>query len=86
MVQKKVLTSDDRHLDIDWVRRSDFTDIEMEVLHKMARGLNDPEIAQELNVSYEEVRTYVKGMIAKTGLSRVKLAIEARRNGIGIEK
>lgn len=71
-------------VDIGWAKSSDFTDRELEVLRMMTMGLTDPEIADEMNVSYETVRTYVKRMTTKTGLSRVKLAIEARAHGIAI--
>lgn len=62
----------------------DFTSRELDVLRLMTKGLIDAEIAEELGISYETVRTHVKRMTAKTGLSRVKLAIEARVNGIAI--
>ena len=63
---------------------TDFTKRELEVLRLMTKGLTDAEIADELNLSYETVRTYVKRMTTKTGLSRVRLAIEARTSGIAI--
>lgn len=63
---------------------NDFTSRELDVLRLMTKGLIDAEIAEELGISYETVRTHVKKMTAKTGLSRVRLAIEARVNGIAI--
>lgn len=71
-------------VDIGNAKSSDFSKRELEVLRLMTRGMTDPEIAEELHVSYETVRTYVKRMTTKTGLSRVKLAIEARAHGIAI--
>lgn len=71
-------------IDIGWAKSSDFSSRELDVLRLMTKGLTDPEIAEELNLSYETVRTHVKRMTYKTGLSRVKLAIEARAHGIAI--
>lgn len=71
-------------VDIGWAKSSDFTNRELEVLRLMTKGMSDPEIAEELQLSYETVRTHVKRMTTKTGLSRVKLAIEARAHGIAI--
>lgn len=71
-------------VDIGWAKSSDLSSRELDVLRLMTKGLTDPEIAEELNLSYETVRTYVKRMTSKTGLSRVKLAIEARAHGIAI--
>lgn len=71
-------------VDIGKAKSSDFSKRELDVLRLMTKGLTDPEIAEELQLSYETVRTHVKRMTAKTGLSRVKLAIEARVHGIAI--
>lgn len=65
-------------------KSSDFSKRELDVLRLMTKGMTDPEIAEELQLSYETVRTYVKRMTGKTGLSRVRLAIEARAHGIAI--
>lgn len=65
-------------------KSSDFSKRELDVLRLMTKGMSDPEIAEELQLGYETVRTHVKRMTAKTGLSRVKLAIEARVHGIAI--
>lgn len=71
-------------VDIGKVKSSDFSKREMDVLRLMTKGMTDPEIAEELQLSYETVRTHVKRMTSKTGLSRVKLAIEARAHGVAI--
>lgn len=71
-------------VDIGWAKSSDFSKRELDVLRLMTKGMTDPEIAEELQLSYETVRTHVKRMVSKTGLSRVKLAIEARAHGIAI--
>lgn len=72
-------------VDIGKAKSSDFSKRELDVLRLMTKGLTDPEIAEELQLSYETVRTHVKRMTSKTGLSRVKLAIEARVHGIAIK-
>lgn len=71
-------------VNIGKAKSSDFSKRELDVLRLMTRGMTDSEIAEELQISYETVRTHVKRMTAKTGLSRVKLAIEARVHGIAI--
>lgn len=71
-------------VDIGWAKSSDFSSRELDVLRLMTMGMTDPEIAEELQLSYETVRTHVKRMTTRTGLSRVKLAIEARAHGIAI--
>jgi len=71
-------------VDIGWGKSSDFSSRELDVLRLMTKGMVDAEIAEELGISYETVRTHVKKMTAKTGLSRVKLAIEARAHGVAI--
>lgn len=72
-------------VDIGKAKSSDFSKRELDVLRLMTKGMTDPEIADELQLSYETVRTHVKRMTSKTGLSRVKLAIEARVHGIAIK-
>lgn len=71
-------------VDIGDAKSSDFSKRELEVLRLMTKGMTDPEIADELGISYETVRSHVKKMTTKTGLSRVRLAIEARAHGIAI--
>ncbi|MCQ2534694.1 MAG: response regulator transcription factor [Clostridia bacterium] len=71
-------------VDIGWAKSSDLSSRELDVLRLMTKGLTDQEIAEELSLSYETVRTHVKRMTSKTGLTRVKLAIEARAHGIAI--
>lgn len=63
-----------------------FTDREMDVLRLMTTGAGDAEIADQLFISYDTVRTHIRHMTEKTGLSRVRLAIEARATGIAIGK
>lgn len=61
-----------------------FTERELDVLRLLTTGISDSEIAEKLNISYDTVRTHIKHMTAKTGLSKVRLAIEARAAGIAI--
>lgn len=61
-----------------------FTERELDVLRLMTTGASDAEIAKQLFISYDTVRTHIKHMTEKTGLSRVRLAIEARATGIAI--
>lgn len=63
-----------------------FTERELDVLRLMTTGASDAEIAERLVISYDTVRTHIKHMTEKTGLSRVRLAIEARATGIAIGK
>ncbi|MDO5156234.1 MAG: response regulator transcription factor [Eubacteriales bacterium] len=81
---EKIFPDEALTVDIGWAKSSDFSKRELDVLRLMTKGMTDPEIAEELQLSYETVRTHVKRMTSKTGLSRVKLAIEARAHGIAI--
>ncbi len=69
-------------VDIGWMKSSEITDREMDVLRLMTKGLTDQEISAELNISRATVRTHINHMCEKSGLSRVRLAIEARALGI----
>lgn len=81
---EKVFPDQVPSVNIGWAKSNDFTGRELDVLRLMTKGLTDAEIADELSISYETVRSHVKNMTSKTGLSRVRLAIEARVNGIAI--
>lgn len=71
-------------VDIGWAKSNEFTERELEVLRALTTGATDPEIAQQLDISLPTVRTHIRHMTDKTGLSRVRLAIEARLHGIAI--
>lgn len=71
-------------VDIGWAKSNEFTERELEVLRALTTGATDPEIADMLAISLPTVRTHIRHMTDKTGLSRVKLAIEARLHGIAI--
>ncbi len=58
----------------------DLTQREREVLALMVEGLNNPEIAQQLNVSRSTVKTHVSNILSKLGvtsrLEAVRLALQ----------
>jgi len=66
----------------------DLTPREREILGLMCQGLNDPEIAQTLNVSHHTVRNHVASLYSKLQVHRRSAAIVwARERGIvGYEK
>ncbi len=56
---------------------------ENEVLHQLAHGLTNKEIAQTLNISYETVKEHVQHILRKVGVTdRTQAAVWAVRNGI----
>lgn len=56
---------------------------ESEVLHQMAYGLTNKEIAEALNISYETVKEHVQHILKKLGLSdRTQAAVWAVRKGL----
>jgi DNA-binding NarL/FixJ family response regulator len=56
---------------------------ESEVLHQLAFGLTNKEIAQALSISYETVKEHVQHILRKIGVTdRTQAAVWAVRNGI----
>lgn len=56
---------------------------ESEVLHQMAYGLTNKEIADALNISYETVKEHVQHILKKLGVSdRTQAAVWAVRKGL----
>jgi DNA-binding NarL/FixJ family response regulator len=59
------------------------TQRESEVLHQLAHGLTNKEIAKALNISYETVKEHVQHILRKIGVSdRTQAAVWAVRSGI----
>jgi NarL family two-component system response regulator LiaR len=59
------------------------TDREMEVLRMVAKGLNNPEIAQQLVITEATVRTHVSNILGKLHLAnRVQATLYALQEGI----
>jgi len=56
---------------------------ESEVLHQLAHGLTNKEIAQVLSISYETVKEHVQHILQKIGVSdRTQAAVWAVRQGL----
>ena len=59
------------------------TQRESEVLHQLALGLTNKEIAQSLQISYETVKEHVQHILRKIGVTdRTQAAVWAVRKGI----
>ncbi|MDP7267632.1 MAG: response regulator transcription factor [Pirellulales bacterium] len=59
------------------------TQRESEVLHQLAHGLTNKEIAQVLSISYETVKEHVQHILQKIGVSdRTQAAVWAVRQGL----
>ena len=60
-----------------------FTERERQILHLLAQGYSNPEIAQRLHLARGTVRNYVSTVLHKLGVSdRTQAAIEALRRGL----
>jgi len=63
--------------------RDDLTDREMEVLRLLAHGRTNPEIAEELVVGVETVKTHVGNILAKLHLAhRTQAVVHALKQGL----
>ncbi len=69
-----------------FIKSSELTRAEMEVLRELTTGAGNGEIADRLNLSINTVRSHIQHMLDKTGFAnRTELAIEARVRGIAIK-
>ena len=63
----------------------EFTESELKVLRLLVAGERDQDIAEELGVSINTVRTHLRVMMDKTGIrSRTALAVRVRDAGFVI--
>jgi DNA-binding NarL/FixJ family response regulator len=59
------------------------TDRELQILHLLAKGYSNPEIAKEIHLARGTVRNYVSAILQKLGVAdRTQAAIEALRLGL----
>ena len=66
-------------------KSTEFTERELEVLHRLAEGLTDKEIGDALHMGLPTVRYHVGNLITKTGFSsRTELAVNAVKSGLAI--
>ncbi len=79
---KKIKDLDTKYENISLLNK--LSNREMDIIHLIARGLTDKEIAEELKISIHTTKTHRKRIISKLGLKNtaalVKFAVE---NGIG---
>ena len=64
---------------------SEFTERELEILRIVTTGATNQQVAEQLGISENTVKSHVRSMLDKTGFrSRTELAIKARVIGIAI--
>ena len=67
-------------------RSTEFTPREIQVLRLLTTGAGNEDIANQLDISLNTVKTHVQHLMDKTGfISRTQLAIQARITGFVIE-
>lgn len=85
MAGEKVWPDRAPRIQLGAISSEELTNREMEVLHLMAAGLTNFEIADRLGIAYSTIRTHVKTIQAKTGCrSRTEAALLAARNGLAV--
>lgn len=65
--------------------RDDFTKRELEILRELTTGKTNGDIAQTLSISENTVKSHVRTLLSKTGISnRTELSIKARVAGLAL--
>ena len=86
MAGESVYPDSPPNVQLGLAQSSEFTQKELEVLRLLTTGATNQEIAEQLGVSENTIKTHVKHLLEKTGYEgRVKLAIQARITGMVID-
>jgi len=65
------------------INRADLTPRELEVVELLARGMDNPEIAQALHLSQHTVKNHVSNILVKLQVAnRIQAAVRAVRTGL----
>ena len=85
MAGERIFPDNTPTLNIGCASSVEFTERELEVLRLVVAGERDQDIAEELGVSINTVRTHLRVMMDKTGIrSRTALAVRVRDAGFVI--
>ncbi len=61
----------------------DLSKIEIEIIRQIAKGMDNEEISEQLNYSYNTIRKYINNILEKTGCkNRTELAVKAVEIGL----
>jgi two-component system vancomycin resistance associated response regulator VraR len=83
---ERVYPVDSPEVYIGKAKSTEITRAEFAVLRCLTRGMSNAEIAEELFIGPDTVKTHISSMLQKTGLqNRTELAIKARATGLVIE-
>lgn len=87
MAGECVYPSSTPNVKIGLIQSKDLTPREIEVLRLLTTGATNSQIAENLDVSLNTIKTHLKHLLSKTGFkTRTQLAIQARISGLVIEK